>query len=128
LRPARTVVETVTRTTTETVPPTNQGIYWNYAQFAGAIKLQGLQWYSNDPAVGGSHVVGQLIYSGSLGCNVLSYVELDASLFDDTGTLAENSIDNRSGAAAGVAYPINIDFQSNISHGRIEIVVADAHC
>lgn len=119
----QTVRETLTEVVTE--PPTTKGVFVDYAQFDGAVKLQGIQWYRRE--YGGQEVVGQLEVLDT-SCTVASYVEISATFFDSGGTIVENGFTNETDVAAGSRVPFTLGFDNEESSGRIEIVITALNC
>ena len=119
----RIVVHTSTRVVTR--PPTGHGITFDPGAFSGEIVVQGAQWV--DSLVGG-RVIGQIAYTGGLGCKVLRYLELDGTMYDEAGRIADTGFDNRTQVSTGSTYAFEIDFTSNVQQGPIRLVTSTAHC
>lgn len=119
------MTETITRTKTVVRPPTATGIYVDYGQYNDIVSLRGLQWNASE--FGGSEVIGQLEYLGGAGCPTASYVEVGASLFSG-GRLVENAFSNETDLPGGSPFPLTIRFESDVTSGRIELVVTDVSC
>ena len=119
----RIAVHTSTRVVTR--PPTGHGITFDPGAFSGEIVVQGAQWV--DSLVGG-RVIGQIAYTGGLGCKVLRYLELDGTMYDKAGRIADTGFDNRTQVSTGSTYAFEIDFTSNVQQGPIRLVTSTAHC
>jgi hypothetical protein len=94
--------------------------------FPGAVKVLGPQLYAD--ALGGSRVDAQVQYLGGAGCDVLRYIGLGATLFDESGRIVENGFGNAANLAKGSHFPFTIRFDSGVSNGRAELVVTDLEC
>ena len=119
----RVVVQTSTRVVTR--PPTGHGISFDPGAFSGEVVVEGAQW--DDSLVGGK-VIGQITYTGGLGCKVLKYLQLDGTMYDEAGRIADTGFDNRTQVSTGSTYPFEIDFTSNIQQGPIRLVASTARC
>jgi hypothetical protein len=119
----RIVVHTSTRVVTR--PPTGHGISFDPGALSGEIVVEGAQWVES--LVGGK-VIGQLTYTGGMGCRVLRYLELDGIMYDEAGRIADTGFDNRTQVSTGSTYPFEIDFTSNVQQGPIRLVAATARC
>lgn len=128
VRPTRTVVWTIAVTETIERPPTNSGLYVDYGRFDGVVELRGLQWYRE--SYGGTTVVGQFVFLGASSCTseVLSYAAIGATLFDDTGTIRETGLANWTDVPQGSRFPLELNFQTEVTRGRVEMVVTEARC
>lgn len=121
-----TTTRLVTRVLTE--PPTHEGVYVDYGQYARYVKLIGLQWIIEGPSVGGGHVEGQAQYLGGLGCRVLRSLEVKGTLFDETGKAVETLRPTITRLPRKSRVPITITHKSLVNSGRIEFFVARANC
>jgi hypothetical protein len=119
----RIVLHTSTRVVTR--PPTGHGIRFDPGAFSGELVVQGAQWV--DSLVGGK-VIGQITYTGGQGCRVLQYLELDGTMYDEVGRIADTGFDNRTQVSTGITYPFEIDFTSNVQQGPIRLVASTARC
>jgi hypothetical protein len=116
---------TVTATRTVIRPPTQRGVFVDLGQYDGSVDLLGVRWNGSSF---GSEVIGQMQYLGGLGCNVLSYLEITASLFDNAGTLAENALTNETDVVECSRFPFSIHFDAEISRGHVDLLVTKANC
>ena len=119
----RIVVHTSTRVVTR--PPTGHGITFDPGGLSGKILVQGAQWVES--LVGGK-VIGQLAYTGGMGCKVLRYLQLDGTMYDEAGRIADTGFDSRTQVSTGITYPFEIDFTSNVQQGPIRLVASTARC
>lgn len=121
-----TTTRLVTRVLTE--PPTHEGVYVDYGQYARYVKLIGLQWIIEGPSVGGGHVEGQAQYLGGLGCSVLGSLDVKGTLFDESGKIVETLRPKIPRLRKGSRVPVTITHKRTVKTGRIEFFVARASC
>jgi hypothetical protein len=119
----RIVVQTSTSVVTR--PPTGHGISVDPGAFSGEMVVQGARWVES--LVGGK-VIGQITYTGGLGCRVLRYLEVDGTMYDEAGRIVDTGFDNRTQFSTGIRYPFEIDFTSNVQQGPIRLLVSTARC
>ena len=73
-------------------------------------------------------VIGQITYTGGIGCKVLRCLQLDGTMYDEAGRIADTGFDNRTQVSTGITYPFEIDFTSNVQQGPIRLVASSARC
>ena len=118
--------ETVVRHQTVTEPPSAGGVFVDYGEFEGGVLIHGVQWY--DEEYGGTSVIGQAELIGPGGCNALTYLQIDATLFDSSGTIRETGFANLTSVPRGSRVPFKLTLDADITQGRVELIVTQAQC
>ena len=104
-----------TSTRVVTRPPTGHGITFDPGAFSGEIVVQGAQWVES--LVGGK-VIGQITYTGGMGCKVLRYLQLDGTMYDEAGRIADTGFDNRTQVSTGSTYPSKLTSRRTFSRDQ----------